>query len=181
MTQGINSGCVCTRRANSGWNVSVLIYFTFNQPPLQSSRSRGALVALSASTRFSYGFLGRTARNSLSHRVLRLQLYRTFCDSKALFIFSLLHEPRYPLNCRAHWTLFADRLRRGDARVVARSSAMNSTILWLSTVILTIAIVYDQVTKRIPSRLLADQAPKSRFGLVPVKIHDVPVRAGGIE
>jgi hypothetical protein len=159
----------------------VLRYFTFKQPPPQSSRIRGALVALSASTRFSYGCLGRTARNNLSHRVVRFQLYLAFCDSKALFIFSLLHEPRYTLNCRLHWTLFADRLRRGDARAVARSSAMNSTTLWLSTVILAIAIVYDQVTQRIPSRLLADQAPKSRFGLVPVKIHDAPVRAGGIE
>jgi len=33
--------------------------------------------------------------------------------------------------------------------------------------LLLIALLYDRITKRIPTRLLADQGPKSGFGLIP--------------
>ncbi|KAK3361036.1 hypothetical protein B0T24DRAFT_671680 [Lasiosphaeria ovina] len=40
---------------------------------------------------------------------------------------------------------------------------------------------YDQVTKRIPSRLSFDQAPKSRFELVPACANSSPARADGLD
>ncbi|RDW58624.1 hypothetical protein BP6252_13100 [Coleophoma cylindrospora] len=44
-----------------------------------------------------------------------------------------------------------------------------------------LAILYDQFTKRIPTRLRADQAPKSRYGLIAAAPHGTPVRASGID
>ncbi|CAG8899455.1 unnamed protein product [Penicillium egyptiacum] len=79
----------------------------------------------------------------------------------------------------------SNRLRRpkkGNPRGRAQSSTMNQpTILYLFTFALSVAFTYYWLTKRIPSRLVADQAPKSRFELVPVKSYNVPARAGGIE
>jgi hypothetical protein len=46
---------------------------------------------------------------------------------------------------------------------------------------ISIAILYDQVTQRIPTRLLADQAPKSKFGVVPVEGFGSQLRADGVE
>lgn len=46
---------------------------------------------------------------------------------------------------------------------------------------LFLAILYDQLTKRIPTRLRADQAPRSGYGLVEATAHNAPVRASGIE
>jgi hypothetical protein len=48
-------------------------------------------------------------------------------------------------------------------------------------IFLLLAVLYDQTTKRIPSRLHADQAPKSGYGLVPAGEHGFPPRAFGIE
>ncbi|RDW56494.1 hypothetical protein BP5796_13135 [Coleophoma crateriformis] len=44
-----------------------------------------------------------------------------------------------------------------------------------------LAILYDQLTKRIPTRLRADQAPKSGYGLIAAAAHETPVRASGID
>jgi hypothetical protein len=53
----------------------------------------------------------------------------------------------------------------------------------LSLVILLISIasVYDQVTKRIVTRLGTDQAPKSEFGIVPVGGFGSQAYNGGVE
>jgi hypothetical protein len=45
--------------------------------------------------------------------------------------------------------------------------------------VLSIAFLYDQITTRIPSRL--HQAPKLRFGLVPVGANNSQIRASGVE
>jgi hypothetical protein len=47
--------------------------------------------------------------------------------------------------------------------------------------LLTIAFLYDKVTKGIPTRLVAKEAPKARFGLVPAGTYNTPARARGIE
>jgi hypothetical protein len=47
--------------------------------------------------------------------------------------------------------------------------------------LVSVAILYDQLTKRIPTRLRADQAPTSGYGLIAAAAHDAPVRAPGIE
>ncbi|KAJ5123879.1 uncharacterized protein N7515_007704 [Penicillium bovifimosum] len=54
------------------------------------------------------------------------------------------------------------------------------TTLYLLTFALSVAFTYYWVSKRIPSRLIADQAPRARFELVPVKSY-VPARASGID
>ncbi|KAJ5503479.1 hypothetical protein N7463_006353 [Penicillium fimorum] len=54
------------------------------------------------------------------------------------------------------------------------------TILYLLTFALSVAFTYYWVAKKIPSRLIADQAPRSRFELVPVKSYE-PARAGGVD
>ena len=48
---------------------------------------------------------------------------------------------------------------------------------------LSAAIIYNQATRKIPSRLNAEQAPKSKFGIVPVEKNnlDSGPRAGGVE
>ena len=72
--------------------------------------------------------------------------------------------------------------QRGDPRGGAQPSAMNQpTTLYLLTFVLSVAFIYYRVTKRIPSRLIADQAPRSRFELVPVNNYKVPARARGVE
>jgi hypothetical protein len=52
---------------------------------------------------------------------------------------------------------------------------------YLCILLVSVAILYDQLTKRIPTRLRADQVPKSGYGLITAPIHDAPVRAVGIE
>ncbi|KAJ4288935.1 hypothetical protein N0V90_011276 [Kalmusia sp. IMI 367209] len=58
-----------------------------------------------------------------------------------------------------------------------------STVLYLG-ILITTALIYDQLTKKIPSRLRAKEAPRSPFGLVradKLNPHDKPARAHGIE
>lgn len=52
---------------------------------------------------------------------------------------------------------------------------------YICVFLLSIAFIYDLATKRIPSRLRADEAPKSRFGLVPAGDYSLPARACGVE
>jgi hypothetical protein len=52
---------------------------------------------------------------------------------------------------------------------------------YLCILLVSVAILYDQLTKRIPTRLRADQAPTSGYGLIAAAAHDAPVRATGIE
>ncbi|KAK3937341.1 putative kinesin light chain [Diplogelasinospora grovesii] len=60
--------------------------------------------------------------------------------------------------------------------------AQAEIILSLSVVALSIAfIIYDQVTKRIPTRLVDHQAPRGRYGLVEASTHSLPARAGGVD
>jgi len=47
--------------------------------------------------------------------------------------------------------------------------------------IVSILILYDHFTKLIPSRLHAEQAPKSGYGLMPAGIYDAPAANGGVE
>lgn len=44
----------------------------------------------------------------------------------------------------------------------------NTTGLWLFIFLVSVALLYDRANKGIPSRLQADQAPRSEFGIVPV-------------
>ena len=53
--------------------------------------------------------------------------------------------------------------------------------VYICIFLLSLAILYDQVTKRIPTRLRADQAPKSGFGLFSAAENELPARAHGIE
>jgi hypothetical protein len=53
--------------------------------------------------------------------------------------------------------------------------------LYTCVFLLSLAVLYDQITKRIPTRLRADQAPRSGFGLIPVAEYSFPARANGIE
>jgi hypothetical protein len=55
--------------------------------------------------------------------------------------------------------------------------------LWIALCILfaSVAVLYDRFTKRIPSRLRAEEAPKSEFGLVRADKLESRGRAGGIE
>jgi hypothetical protein len=57
----------------------------------------------------------------------------------------------------------------------------HSTALYLSVLLISAALLYDQATRRIPTRLRADQAPKSEFGVVPVGGFASQLRASGIE
>ncbi|KXX72981.1 Protein SERAC1, partial [Madurella mycetomatis] len=52
---------------------------------------------------------------------------------------------------------------------------------YLVIFMLSIAFLYYQVTKRIPSRLNSDQAPKSRFELVPACANGLPTRTDGLD
>ncbi|RFN43622.1 protein serac1 [Fusarium flagelliforme] len=47
--------------------------------------------------------------------------------------------------------------------------------------LLSVALLYEQVTRRIPSRLDPYQAPKAKLGLVPVGTSETLARAGGVE
>ncbi|KAK4661301.1 uncharacterized protein QC763_0115120 [Podospora pseudopauciseta] len=53
--------------------------------------------------------------------------------------------------------------------------------IYLVIFLLSIAVLYYQATKSIPSRLNSDQAPKSRFELVPACASGLPTRADGID
>ena len=53
--------------------------------------------------------------------------------------------------------------------------------VYLFIFLLSIAFLYDQITRRIPTRLDSNQIPKSRFELVPVGANGFPTRADGIE
>jgi hypothetical protein len=53
--------------------------------------------------------------------------------------------------------------------------------VYFSILLLSLLVLYDQVTKRIPTRLREDQRPKSGFGLVSATGNDLPARADGIE
>lgn len=53
--------------------------------------------------------------------------------------------------------------------------------LYLCILLASAAVLYDQFTKRIPSRLRAEEAPKSEFGLVRADKLESRGRAGGIE
>ncbi len=55
------------------------------------------------------------------------------------------------------------------------------TICTVIACLVTIAFLYNKVTKEIPTRLIAEKAPKSRFELTPASTYDAPVRTGGIE
>ncbi|KAK3317106.1 hypothetical protein B0H66DRAFT_576700 [Apodospora peruviana] len=56
-----------------------------------------------------------------------------------------------------------------------------TTAAYLVIFLLSIAFLYDQVTKRIPSRLDSNQAPKSRFELVPAGANGLPTRKDGFD
>jgi len=58
---------------------------------------------------------------------------------------------------------------------------MEQLVIYLCILLVSAAILYDQLTKRIPTRLRADQAPRSGYGLIAAAAHDAPVRARGIE
>jgi hypothetical protein len=53
--------------------------------------------------------------------------------------------------------------------------------VYLCIFLLSLAVLYDQITKRIPTRLHANQAPKSRFGLIPTAEYNLPPCAHGVE
>ena len=56
-----------------------------------------------------------------------------------------------------------------------------TTLAYLLLLFLSIAFLYDQAARRIPSRLDSSQAPKSRFELVPAGANGLPTRADGVE
>ncbi|KAK3328706.1 hypothetical protein B0H66DRAFT_596327 [Apodospora peruviana] len=56
-----------------------------------------------------------------------------------------------------------------------------TTAAYLVIFLLSIAFLYDQATKRIPSRLDSNQAPKSRFELVPAGANGLPTRKDGFD
>lgn len=55
------------------------------------------------------------------------------------------------------------------------------TALCLLAFIASVAFLYNQATKRIPSRLNDEQAPRSEFGVVRVDGFGSRFRAGGLE
>jgi hypothetical protein len=50
-----------------------------------------------------------------------------------------------------------------------------------SILVLLVSLLYDQIARRIPSRLYTDQAPRSEFDLVPVDGFGKEVHADGFE
>lgn len=56
-----------------------------------------------------------------------------------------------------------------------------AAVVCLLLLLISLAFLYDQFTRRIPTRLADDQAPKSSFGLVPVGADNLPATASGIE
>ena len=54
-------------------------------------------------------------------------------------------------------------------------------VFYLCIFLLSAALLYDQVMKRIPTRLRANQAPKSGFGLIAAAEYGLPARAQGVE
>ncbi|KAI9777909.1 MAG: hypothetical protein M1816_004381 [Peltula sp. TS41687] len=55
------------------------------------------------------------------------------------------------------------------------------TSLYLILLLISVAFLYSELTKRIPTRLRSDQAPKSDFGLVPVDGFGSRTRANGLD
>ncbi|MCJ1307315.1 hypothetical protein MMC25_000961 [Agyrium rufum] len=53
--------------------------------------------------------------------------------------------------------------------------------VYLCILLVSVVILYDQLIKRIPTRLRADQAPTSGYGLIAAAVHNAPVRASGID
>jgi hypothetical protein len=73
---------------------------------------------------------------------------------------------------------------RPAAWALETTMGLTTTTLYLCICIALAAVVYDQLTKRIPSRLRAEEAPRSAFGFVRAdkfSPHDKPARAHGIE
>jgi hypothetical protein len=56
-----------------------------------------------------------------------------------------------------------------------------STALYFLVLLISAALLYDQATRRIPTRLRVDQAPKSAFGVVPVDGFASQLRTYGTE
>lgn len=56
-----------------------------------------------------------------------------------------------------------------------------STALYLLVLLISAALLYDQATRRILTRLRADQAPKSAFSIVPVGGFASQLRVNGTE
>lgn len=84
-------------------------------------------------------------------------------------------------------TLFAIIGRQDSPFVLTGSLVSAEMRSWtrLTTVLCLLiafaAVLYKQATKGIPTRLRADQAPRSEFGVVRVDGFDSRSRAGGIE
>jgi hypothetical protein len=51
----------------------------------------------------------------------------------------------------------------------------------LCVLITFVAVLYNQVTREIPTRLRAEQAPRSEFGVMRVNSFGLRSRAGGLE
>lgn len=48
---------------------------------------------------------------------------------------------------------------------------------YIIILLLSLLVLYDQIAKRIPTRLREDQRPKSGYGLVPATRNDLSARA----
>jgi hypothetical protein len=68
----------------------------------------------------------------------------------------------------APWIFLAKSFIAACSTVKNESMDVTTVGLWLFIVLVSVALLYDQATKRIPSRLRADQGPKSKFGIDPV-------------
>lgn len=64
---------------------------------------------------------------------------------------------------------------------VTKSIPTRLRAICLFIFLLSIAFFYNQVTNKIPTRLRADQALKSRFGLITVGDYSLPARSHGFE
>lgn len=60
-------------------------------------------------------------------------------------------------------------------------NSMSLTVAVCLGIFLLSALLYDHLTKRIPTRLRADQAPKSELGLRPATGDDLPTRPNGMK
>lgn len=67
------------------------------------------------------------------------------------------------------------------AFLYSRTTKRKQTVLYLLILLISAAFLYDQATKRIPTRLRADQAPISKFGIVPVEGFGSRSHADGLE
>jgi hypothetical protein len=53
--------------------------------------------------------------------------------------------------------------------------------IYLLIALISATFLYDWITKKIPTRLRADQAPRAEFGIVPVNGFGSRLLAGGVE